>query len=125
MSNFVKFFILGGILSLAELLVFYLFVELGVFYVTSNVICFVLFSFIGVFIYKHFIFKGSTKKLREEIFLTYLINIVGLIINTLFLMLFIHIGLDVLISKILATFISAIYGYFGRKIFIYKGVKNV
>lgn len=116
--NLAKFFILGGILSVCEWAFFYS-LSLLVHYLLANIIAFILFSLIGVFVYKGFIFAESRFSLKTQIFITYLINIIGLALSTGILYALVEFDLSILSSKIISSFLVAFYGYFARKRFIY------
>lgn len=121
-KQLVLFFILGGILTLAEWSVFYILVysiEIG--YIISSIITFLLFTLIGLYVYKKLIFKQTQCNTTSEILKTYLINMLTLLIHILVLDFSIRaFKLEALEGKIIASFVSAFLGFFARKKWIYQ-----
>lgn len=121
-KQLVLFFLLGGILTFIEWLGFYLLTYIfHIHYILSSIIMFALVSLIGVYVYKYFIFKYTALNPYQEIFRTYLINILGFIIHLIILDICIRFfSFETMLGKILASFIVAFYGFFARKIWIYR-----
>lgn len=121
MLKIFRFFAIGGILTISEWVGFYgLVYWFHIHYIIASLIMFVLMSFIGIFAYKKFVFQDCNRSLSQEIVRTYIINIVGVLIGTLFLFIVVDIfKIEAMWGKILTSFIMAFYGYFGRKIWIY------
>lgn len=120
------FFLLGGILTLLEWMGFYALTYLLHFhYILSSIIMFLFTSLIGVYVYKFFIFKHTSLKPYQEILRTYLINTFGLIIHLIILDFCIRFFMiEAILSKIIASFCSAVYGFFARKLWIYSNKEN-
>lgn len=122
MANLVKYFIIGGVLTLIEWLIFYVLVYIiGLHYIASSFIAFILISALGIFVYKKMIFGDSKFSFKVEVLAIYLINSIGIVLNTLILWILVDkFSAEVMISKIIASFIVAFYGFFARKICVYK-----
>lgn len=122
MANLVKYFIIGGVLTLIEWLIFYVLVYIiGLHYIASSFIAFILISALGIFVYKKMIFGDSKFSFKLEVLAIYLINSIGIVLNTLILWILVDkFSAEVMISKIIASFIVAFYGFFARKICVYK-----
>ena len=115
------YFVLGGLMTLAEWLGFWLLVYVcGVHYLVANALLFVLFVPLGMLIFKRAVFKSTRLKMRAELALSFIINLFGLAINSLILWLLVEFaGLESLLAKILTSFLVAFYSFFARKILIY------
>lgn len=118
MHKLMLFFALGGILSILEICIFW-FLMFFMHYLIANFFAFIFSSFLGVLVYRKFVFQ-KTQRLASEIAKTYLLNTFGLILNTLMLWILVRAGLLPIIAKLIATILIAFYGYFGRIAFIYK-----
>lgn len=117
----VLYFVLGGLMTIAEWLGFWLLVYVcGVHYLVANALLFVAFVPLGMLIFKRAVFKSTRLKMRAELALSFAINLFGLAINSLILWLLVEFaGLESIIAKILTSFLVAFYSFFARKIFIY------
>ncbi|MCI6217127.1 MAG: GtrA family protein [Helicobacter sp.] len=115
------FFLIGGGLSLAEWIGFYYLCVMGMHYILASLVMFVFISACGILAYRRFVFTTSHKSALFQTFASYAINTIGMGINTLILWILVEFGgMDILLSKILASFVVAFYGFFARKTFIYK-----
>lgn len=122
-NKIIKFFILGGILTLLEWVGFYLLnYRFHINYIFASITMFILISALGVIVYRHFIFKQQGILIRNEVILSYAINTLGIVLNSLILWVcvrFFHI--EIMLGKVIASFIVAFYGFFARAAIIYKG----
>lgn len=116
------YLIIGGGITLLELAGFYvLYRFLGVHYILASLIMFVLASALGIVLYRRFIFGKSSFGAGIEISATYLINIIGIGLNTLILWILVEfVNLEAIVAKVIASLLVAFYGFYMRKIFIYK-----
>lgn len=127
--KFFRYFFVGGISAVVELIIFTLFVYIMK---TDNDVIRVLISntlgFLGglttnYILSKKFVFTEksiASNKIVEFIWYG-IIGIVGLLISTVLIVLFMRlIGLNEFFSKIIATILVFIYNYFARKILLYK-----
>ncbi|WP_317397530.1 GtrA family protein [Helicobacter bilis] len=114
------FFCIGGGITLLELLGFYILYKIfGVNYILASLIMFVLASGVGVWLYRRFVFGETHLHRGLEVGLTYLINTIGL--NTLILWLCVEfLGFEAIVAKILASLLVAFYGFYARKLVIYR-----
>ena len=115
------FFCIGGGITLLELLGFYILYKIfGVHYILASLIMFVLASGIGVWLYRRF-YLGRHMVKSLEVGLTYLINTIGMGLNTLILWLCVEfLGFEAIVAKILASLLVAFYGFYARKLVIYR-----
>lgn len=116
------FFCIGGGISLAELLGFFILYKFcGIHYILASLLMFVIASAVGVWLYRHFVFGETHLHSDVEIGLTYLINTIGIGLNTIILWLCVEfLGFEAIAAKILASILVAFYGFYARKILIYK-----
>lgn len=125
-KEFLLYVMLGGILTLFEWICFYVLVFMcEVQYLIANIAVFVAISALGIIVYKKAIFKSSHLSIKHEIIAIYAINIFGIVLNSFILWLCVEIAnINVMIGKIIASFLGAFYGFFMRKNFIYIKGKN-
>lgn len=117
-----RFFILGGALTVLEWLGFFVLTYyLGVHYLLSSIVMFVVISALGIVVYRKCVFGASQMSARNEVATTYAINTAGICINTIILWIlvdFMH--MEAMLGKIVASFLVAFFGFFMRKKFVYK-----
>lgn len=120
--QFLLYLILGGILTLFEWGGFYALAFIcGIHYLISSVVMFVAISALGLIVYKRAIFGSSHLSAGREIIAIYAINIFGILLNSLILWLCVEfVGLNAMLGKIVASFLTAFYSFFARKKFVYK-----
>lgn len=93
----------------------------GLHYILASLLMFVLASGAGIALYRRFIFGASHLHSSLEIGASYLINTIGVGINTLILWLLVEFaGLEAIYAKVIASLLVAFYGFYARKILIYK-----
>ncbi|WP_438359873.1 GtrA family protein, partial [Helicobacter bilis] len=116
------FFCIGGGITLAELAGFYILYKFfGVHYILASLIMFVLASGVGVWLYRRFVFGETHLHRGLEVGLTYLINTIGIGLNTLILWVCVEfLGFEAIVAKILASLLVAFYGFYARKLVIYR-----
>ena len=122
LKQLILFFCIGGGITLLELLGFYILYKIfGVHYILASLIMFVLASGIGVWLYRRFVFGETHLHSSLEVGLTYLINTIGIGLNTLILWLCVEfLGFEAIVAKILASLLVAFYGFYARKLVIYR-----
>ena len=122
LKQLILFFYIGGSISLADFAGFYILYKIfGVHYILASLIMFVLASGIGVWLYRRFVFGGTHLHRGLEVGLTYLINTIGIGLNTLILWLCVEfLGFEAIVAKILASLLVAFYGFYARKLVIYR-----
>lgn len=122
-NKLVKFFILGGILTLIEWAGFYILsYKLHIHYIIASIIMFVFVSALGIFVYRKFVFDKSSVSIKSEVILSYSINTLGIALNSLILWICVsEFHIEAMLAKVIASFIVAFYGFFARAAIIYKG----
>ena len=128
-KQLVLYFILGGLLTCAEWAGFWVLVYVcGVHYLIANVLLFVIFVPLGMIVFKKGVFKHTRLSARAELALSFMINLLGLLVNSLILWILVEfVGFESLLAKILTSFLVAFYSFFARKVLIYgeKGGESV
>ena len=125
--EFALYLVLGGVLTLCEWAGFYaLAFVYGVHYLLASVVMFVAISALGLVVYKRAIFKATHLSAGREVAAIYAINIVGIAINSAILWLCVGLlGLNAMLGKVIASFLTAFYSFFARKIWVYKTENGV
>ena len=81
---------------------------------------------LGLVVYKRAIFKATHLSAGREVAAIYAINIVGIAINSAILWLCVEMfGLNAMLGKVIASFLTAFYSFFARKIWVYKTENGV
>ena len=108
-KQLVLYFVLGGLLTLVEWLGFWVLVYVcGVHYLIANTLLFVAFVPLGMIVFKKGVFKRTKFSPKAEFALSFMINLLGLAINSLILWILVEfIGLESLFAKILTSFFIA------------------
>ena len=121
-KQLILYFVIGGLITLCELAGFYVMYKFfGLHYILASLLMFVLASAAGIVLYRRFIFGASCLHSSLEIGASYLINTIGVGINTLILWLLVEFaGLEAIYAKVIASLFVAFYGFYARKILIYK-----
>ena len=123
-KQLVLYFVLGGLLTLVEWLGFWVLVYVcGVHYLIANTLLFVAFVPLGMVVFQKGVFKHTKFSAKAEFALSFMINLLGLAINSLILWILVEfIGLESLFAKILTSFVVAFYSFFARKVLIYDKI---
>lgn len=118
-----KFVIVGGIATIIDWIIYYLFYKI----LNFNPLVANIFSFSVSVIYNYvasvkWVFIVNKSKTKKKMFIEFMIfSIIGFILTELLLWLFIDlINMNEMISKIVATIIVMIFNFITRKIFLEK-----
>lgn len=123
MKQISKFFILGIISTLLDLLVYFLLINIGFHYIIA-IICGYLSGFvINVYIGRKYIFQDGRKvdSFQKELNILIIINILALGLNILIVFfLFEYFAIfDEYFARLIAIVFVFFWNYFTRKIFVY------
>ena len=124
-SRFVIYTMIGGASALVDWGLFYLLaIILDIHYILSGTISFTLATLFNYFIGITFLFDSTARFTKQnEILLIFLISLIGLAINLLFLFLFSsRFLLSLMGSKILASFFTLVWNFSMRNYYIFKKV---
>jgi putative flippase GtrA len=122
LKDLLLYLIVGGVATLAEWGIFWLFDSaLAVHYTASTVIAYLLSTFVNWAAGRLLVFKESHQPFWQEILKIYLAAIAGLLMNLAIM----FVSVDLLhvmemLSKILATAIVFLFNFLIRKLYIYK-----
>lgn len=129
-TNFIqiyKYILVGLFTALIDSGFFFLFaVRLNFNYLFVSIIGFLFVNLIHYYLSSNFVFKsGARFKFLDEIFLSYIISSLGLIIHLVLLFICIDIiYIDKMLSKIIAIGVVFFWNYLLRRNFIFKSVLN-
>ena len=120
-KTFIKFFITGGFCGLLDLVLLYFFTDtLGIWYIYSGIISFIFVSLISFLINKNLTFKDGSKNSVNQYSKYFLVILVGMAINNLFLFVFTDLfAIWYIISRIFSSLIALIWNYSASKKFIF------
>jgi putative flippase GtrA len=123
--RFVKYSMIGGASAIVDWGLFYLLaIILDLHYILSGTISFTLATLFNYFIGITFLFDSTARFTKQnEILLVFLISLIGLAINLLFLFLFSsRFLLSLMGSKILASFFTLVWNFSMRNYYIFRKV---
>ena len=118
---------MGGAAALVEWFSFYIADRLGVPYLISTIMAFLIATLVNWILGRIFTFRNSAYKDKKakEAFLVFLVSAIGLGFNLLLMYLFVDIigmntGILRTLAKVLSTGIVFIWNFLSRKLWIYK-----
>ncbi|HLC56216.1 MAG TPA: glycosyltransferase family 2 protein [Candidatus Nanoarchaeia archaeon] len=122
-KEFVKFGIVGGIGTLVNIAILYLFTEkIGVYYIISAILSFIVAMTSNFILNKTWTFNENIKlKIGKEYLQFSLVSFSALLVNLFFLYIFTEVlGVYYIISQIIAIGIALIINFFGNKIWTFS-----
>lgn len=123
--RFIKFALVGILNTLINWILFFILNNMGVYYLIANVISYSI-STLNSYVWNSkwvFKYKGDNKKETTLKFI--LLNIFGLILNTLILFVLVDkLGFNKMIGLIITTAIVMIINYLINKLWVFKGTKS-
>ena len=120
-KKFIRFSISGGIATVADVLILYILTDwLGVWYLLSATLSFIVGTFIHYFICSYWVFKADKKKFRQYmVFVS--VQTVGLLINlTVIYILVEYFFVWYILAKLMAVFVGLIWNFFVNSKFTFK-----
>lgn len=120
-SQFMKFGIVGVIAFVIDYGLMVLLTEVfGVPYLISTTVSFIISVIFNYFASMRFVFKRKDDMSRRREFIIFVVlSVIGLVINDVFMWLMVDfLFIDYRISKIVVTFIVAVWNFVTRKIFL-------
>ena len=120
-SQFMKFGIVGVIAFVIDYGFMVLLTEVfGVPYLISTTVSFIISVIFNYFASMRFVFKRKEDMSRRREFIIFVVlSVIGLVINDVFMWLMVDfLFIDYRISKIVVTFIVAVWNFVTRKIFL-------
>ena len=124
-SQFIRYSLFGGIATIVDWGLFYLFnYWLGIHYAFSVSVSYFCGTITNFTLNKYYNFKNNYKNIIKQYSLFLVIALIGLLITLGLMSFFIEIlKLSAIISRIIATAIVLIYNYFGQKNITFKILK--
>jgi len=123
-KQFILYFFVGGAAAIVEWSGFFLLNGILSFhYIAAAILSFALSTLSNWFLGRRFVFKKNdrTISLSSEITAIYVVSTMGLILNLIFMYVFIDkAGLQAMPSKVIATGIVFFWNFVIRKVLIYK-----
>ena len=119
-AQFMKFGIVGVIAFVIDYGFMVLLTEVfGVPYLISTTVSFIISVIFNYFASMRFVFKRKDDMSRREFIIFVVLSVIGLVINDVFMWLMVDfLFIDYRISKIVVTFIVAVWNFVTRKIFL-------
>jgi putative flippase GtrA len=121
--KFIKYFIVGGIAALINIIIFFIFAKVLRFnYFAIGALAFIVATFINYILSIKYVFKSGIRfDKQKELFWIYIVSIIGLIENEVILYLFVNLlHAEIMISQIIAIGIVFIWNYIARNNFVFK-----
>ena len=119
--SFIKFGIVGAANTLINWIIFFMLNYMGVYYITANIIAYLIATANSYFWNSKWVFKSKKQdNLKTQVRFT-LLNLIGLVLNSIVLYLLVDLlHLSKMISLIIATAIIMIINYFINKVWVFK-----
>jgi putative flippase GtrA len=117
-----RFLVIGGFSAILEIVLLVLLVEwIGLGYLLSNSIAFLVVNMINFLLSKYWVFETGNRKKGIEIGLFYFVVLVGLALNQAVMFILVEfMTFDYKISKVAAILLTVIWNYFGKKNLVFK-----
>jgi putative flippase GtrA len=117
-----RFLVIGGFSALLEIVLLVFLVEwIGLGYLLSNSIAFLVVNMINFLLSKYWVFAAGTRKKGVEIGLFYFVVLIGLALNQAVMFILVEfMSFDYKISKVAAILVTVIWNYFGKKNLVFK-----
>jgi putative flippase GtrA len=124
-DEFRRYFFVGLFCAILDIFIFYFLTKFfGVFYLISSSISFIISTTIGYFLQRKFVFKNYHRNHVVQLPIFFLISIIGIFINGLFMYIFIGIlGFWFIISIVLTKGIVLFWNYLANKHITFKSIK--
>jgi putative flippase GtrA len=118
-----RYFFVGGVSAVIDISLFAIFAGYFKFpWAVVSIITFIIATLANYFLSIRFVFKsGSRYKKHHEILGVFIVSTLALLLNQMFLYLFIEkMNIHLIISKCLTTSMLFLWNYFGRQRFIFS-----
>jgi putative flippase GtrA len=121
-NKLIKFIIASGIATLADLTLLLFFTEIiGIFYLASATMAFILGSSLNYSINKYWNFKKSKVKYLRGLLSFTIIGAIGLILTLSLMAFFVEfLNIHYLIARIIAAFLIVIWNFIMNRVFTFK-----
>ncbi len=120
-KDLILYFIVGGIATVSEWIIFYVLDRGVIHYAIATVIAYMLSTFVNWAAGRILVFKESKQGFIREILSIYAAAVVGLLMNLLIMWIAVDLlSINEMLSKIGATIIVFMYNFLVRKLLIYR-----
>lgn len=120
-SRFIKFGLVGVLNTIINWILFILLNSMGIYYIISNIIAYSISTLNSYLWNSKWVFKYTGDNVNQTTFKFIILNIIGLVLNTIILFLLVDIiKLPKIIALIIATGIVMILNYFINKLWVFK-----
>lgn len=117
LSRFIKFGLVGVLNTIINWILFILLNSMGVYYIISNIIAYSISTLNSYLWNSKWVFKYTGDNVNQTTFKFIILNIIGLVLNTIILFLLVDIiKLPKIIALIIATGVVMILNYFINKL---------
>lgn len=121
LSRFIKFGLVGVLNTIINWILFILLNSMGIYYIISNIIAYSISTLNSYLWNSKWVFKYTGDNVNQTTFKFIILNIIGLVLNTIILFLLVDIiKLPKIIALIIATGIVMILNYFINKLWVFK-----
>ena len=124
-NTFLKFFLVGGFCGLLDLLFLYFLTDIvGLWYLYSGILSFIVVSVISFLLNKNLTFGDKNKNYKSQYLFYAFVTFIGLIINNSFLFVFTEfLGLWYIFSRVCSSLIALGWNYTVSKKIIFNKIK--
>lgn len=121
-KTFPLFFVVGGICAMLDLVLIYFFTDvLGIWYLLSGVLAFVITATINFLLNKRFTFKNTALDYRRQYTQFLVVAICGLAINTSVLYICTSLlGIWYLTSRVISSLVAMLWNYLLNAKFVFR-----
>lgn len=118
----IRYLILGGICAIGHVIFIYFLTDIvGIFYLYSTVISFLLTSFLGYFGQKYFAYRNFESKHPKQLSLYFFIILIGLVMDANLMLLFVSIAkIHYIIASIITRSILLVINFLWSKHITFK-----
>lgn len=124
-SKFIKFAIVGVINTLLNWIIFFLLNSLGIYYIVSNVMAYII-ATINSYLWNSKWVFGYKKGIKDSASIKFIVlNIIGLILNTIILFILVDVfSIGKFIALVITTAIVMVINYVVNKVWVFKNKEN-
>lgn len=122
LKDFLLYLVVGGIATVVEWSAFYILdTYMKVWYIFATIIAYVISTFANWVAGRLILFKKTTFGFMHELLSIYGASVIGLLLNMLIMWILVdHVGINGMVSKVVATILVFIWNFLIRKCLIYK-----
>ena len=120
-KDFFLYLIVGGIATVSEWVLFFIFDKIAVHYMIATAIAYLLSTYVNWVAGRFLVFKEGRGSVVKELIEIYIASIIGLLLNLIIMWVAVKtLSVNEMLSKMAATGIVFFYNFLIRKLIIYK-----